>query len=208
MSAFPAIPKEVAAPLGKYCAVVIARGLGFVSGQFPVDDGTIVFTGRIGAELDEWQGREAAALAAANVLGQLRRALGARYPRVRLLRVDGYVASAPGFVDQAQVLDGASDTFVHHLGERGFHVKLSPQIAEAVTNELAKQLQKLTTLGHTPVVLCSPQVRAGLKQITSVAMPKLVVMSLNEVTRDTAVEPHGQVPLNIVRQTATTKMSA
>lgn len=123
MSAFPAIPKEVAAPLGKYCAVVIARGLGFVSGQFPVDDGTIVFTGRIGAELDEWQGREAAALAAANVLGQLRRALGARYPRVRLLRVDGYVASAPGFVDQAQVLDGASDTFVHHLGERGFHAR-------------------------------------------------------------------------------------
>ncbi len=94
------------------------------------------------------------------------------------------------------------------FGERGFHVKLSPQIAEAVTNELAKQLQKLTTLGHTPVVLCSPQIRAGLKQITSVAMPKLVVMSLNEVTRDTAVEPHGQVPLNIVRQTATTKMSA
>lgn len=89
------------------------------------------------------------------------------------------------------------------FGERGFHVKLSPQLAEAVTNELTKQLQRLTALGHAPVVLCSPQVRAGLRQVTSVALPRLAVLSLNEVTRDTAVEPHGQVPLSAIRQAAT-----
>ena len=88
------------------------------------------------------------------------------------------------------------------FGERGFHVKLSPQVAESVTNELSKQLQQVVKLGHPPVVLCSPQVRAGLRQITALALPKLAVLSLNEVTRDTAVEPHGQVPLSAVRQTA------
>jgi flagellar biosynthesis protein FlhA len=58
------------------------------------------------------------------------------------------------------------------FGERGFHVKLAPQVAEAVTNELAKQLQKLAERGLPLVVLCSPQVRAGLRQITAVALPK------------------------------------
>jgi len=89
--------------------------------------------------------------------------------------------------------------------ERGLTVKLSPQVAEAVTQELAKQLQKLVKSGRPPVVLCSPQVRAGLRQITHVALPKLAVLSLNEVTRDTAVEPHGSVPLNILRAPATAK---
>ncbi len=94
------------------------------------------------------------------------------------------------------------------FGDRGFHVKLSPQVAEAVTNELARQLQGMVRLGHAPVVLCSPQVRAGLRQITSVALPKLAVLSLNEVTRDTAVEPHGQVPLSAIRQAAMSKVPA
>jgi flagellar biosynthesis protein FlhA len=83
--------------------------------------------------------------------------------------------------------------------ERGLVVKLSPQVAEAVTQELSQQLQKLVRAGRPPVVLCSPQVRAGLKHITHAALPKLAVLSLNEVTRDTAVEPHGTVPLNILR---------
>jgi flagellar biosynthesis protein FlhA len=86
--------------------------------------------------------------------------------------------------------------------ERGLVVKLSPQVGEAITQELSKQLQKLVKAGKPPVVLCSPQVRAGLRQVTHVALPKLAVLSLNEVTRDTAVEPHGSVPLSILRPAA------
>ena len=78
-------------------------------------------------------------------------------------------------------------------GERGLNIKLSPQIAEQATRELAKHVETLVKQGHQAVVLCNPQVRAGLKQITSVALPKLVVMSLNEVTRDTDVESVGLV---------------
>jgi flagellar biosynthesis protein FlhA len=72
-------------------------------------------------------------------------------------------------------------------------IKLSPQIAETVTRGLMAELEKLVTAGHPPVVLCSPAVRAGLKQITSSVLPKLAVLSLSEITRDTDVESVGQV---------------
>ncbi len=88
------------------------------------------------------------------------------------------------------------------FGERGLIVKLSPQVSEAVTAELGKQLQKLTRVGRPMVVLCSPQIRAGLRQITHASLAKLAVLSLNEVTRDTAVEPHGSVPLSILKGAA------
>ncbi len=77
--------------------------------------------------------------------------------------------------------------------DRGLVIKLSPQVAESVTHVLADQLERLVAAGHHPVVLCSPQVRAGLKQITMSALPKLAVISLNEITRDTEVESVGQV---------------
>lgn len=78
-------------------------------------------------------------------------------------------------------------------GERGLTIKLSPQVAEAVTAELVRHLERLVAMGHPPVVICNPQVRAGLKQITAAGIPKLAVLSLNEITRDTNVESVGQV---------------
>ena len=86
--------------------------------------------------------------------------------------------------------------------ERGLIIKLSPQIAERVTQELARTLEKLVAAGHPPAVLCSPQVRAGLKQITSSALPQLAVLSLNEITRDTEVESLGQVGLEALKGAA------
>ncbi|HUE14092.1 MAG TPA: flagellar biosynthesis protein FlhA [Planctomycetaceae bacterium] len=80
--------------------------------------------------------------------------------------------------------------------DRGLVVKLSPQVSEAVTRALAAELKQLVSLGRHPIVLCSPQVRAGLKQITSSTIPKLAVLSLNEITRDTDVESAGQVSVD------------
>jgi flagellar biosynthesis protein FlhA len=80
--------------------------------------------------------------------------------------------------------------------ERGLVIKLSPQVSEAVTRAVAAELKQLVSLGRLPIVLCSPQVRAGLKQITSSAIPKLSVLSLNEITRDTDVESVGQVSVD------------
>ncbi len=88
-------------------------------------------------------------------------------------------------------------------GERGLVIKLSPQVAEAVTRSLAQQLEKVVQAGHPPVVLCSPQVRALLKQVTSASLPKLAVLSLNEVTEDTMVESVGQINASTLQELAT-----
>nr|MBA3482796.1 FHIPEP family type III secretion protein [Pirellulales bacterium] len=71
--------------------------------------------------------------------------------------------------------------------ERGLFVRMSPQAVEATCNSISAQVQKLTAAGHTPIVLVSPQIRAALKQITENHMPQLVVLSFNEITRDTQV---------------------
>ena len=117
------IPDSVPVPLGNYRAVVVRGAIGFVSGQFPIREGKLAFRGKVGVELTPEQGREAAALCALNVLGQLRNALGKDFDRVEIGRIDGYIASGPQFFGQPGVLDGASDVFVDVLVERGMHAR-------------------------------------------------------------------------------------
>jgi len=112
------------APAGAYSRVVVRNGIGFISGQFPMVDGKLAYAGCVGAELSEAQGREAARLAAINVLAQIHAHLGGFDGFAGLLRVEGYVASAPGNFSQPQVLDGASDVLVAVLGpELGAHAR-------------------------------------------------------------------------------------
>ncbi len=80
------------------------------------------------------------------------------------------------------------------FGERGLNIKLSPQVAESVVQGIADELQKLIMAGHVPVILCSnPQIRLGLKHITTNAIPRLAVLSVVEITRDTNIESLGQL---------------
>lgn len=71
--------------------------------------------------------------------------------------------------------------------ERGLFIRMSPQAIEATCNSIAQQLPRLTTAHHTPIVLVSPQIRAALKQITENHLSQLVVLSFNEITRDTQI---------------------
>jgi len=71
--------------------------------------------------------------------------------------------------------------------ERGLFVRMSPPAIEATCNAIATELTKLTTANHTPMVLVSPQIRAALKQITENQLPQLIVLSFNEITRDTQI---------------------
>ncbi|HET6328297.1 MAG TPA: flagellar biosynthesis protein FlhA [Planctomycetaceae bacterium] len=88
--------------------------------------------------------------------------------------------------------------------DRGLVIKLSPQVSEAVTRAIANELKPMVSLGRTPIVLCSPQVRAGLKQITASTLPKLAIVSLNEITRDTEVESSGQVSIDALESALAT----
>jgi enamine deaminase RidA (YjgF/YER057c/UK114 family) len=109
---------------GAYQPVVCRANLGFVSGQFPFRDGRLAHTGRIGIELSPDQGRECAAIAVLNVLARIRLALGGWERFGGLLRMEGHVASAPDFLDQPRILDGASELLVRVLGPQlGAHAR-------------------------------------------------------------------------------------
>jgi enamine deaminase RidA (YjgF/YER057c/UK114 family) len=115
---------EPPAPVGAYERGMVHNGIGFLSGQFPLRDGKLVHTGRVGAELTETEGRHAAEIAALNAISGIRAVLGGDLADlVSLLRVDGYVASADGFLRIPWVLDGASETFRRMLGDRGRHAR-------------------------------------------------------------------------------------
>lgn len=77
--------------------------------------------------------------------------------------------------------------------ERGLFVKMTPQAIEATCAAIRHETDKLATQGHKPIVLVSPQIRAALKQLTENHLPSLIVMSFNEVTRDTKIVTHGLV---------------
>jgi enamine deaminase RidA (YjgF/YER057c/UK114 family) len=105
------------AAAGSYRRAVVRGGVGCVSGQFPFVAGKLLCQGRVGAELSIDEGRAAAALAALNVLAQIRLVLGGWERFAGLLRLEGHVASAENFVQQPAVLDGASELLVRALGE-------------------------------------------------------------------------------------------
>ena len=119
-----------AAPAANYEAVIIARGLLFVSGQAPVRDGKYQFIGRLGAEVNLDGGRQAARLCALNILSNVNAALQGDWSRIkRCVRITGYVSSAPGFFDQPRVVDGASDLMVEVFGEPGRHARSAVGVA-------------------------------------------------------------------------------
>jgi flagellar biosynthesis protein FlhA len=72
--------------------------------------------------------------------------------------------------------------------ERGLFIRMSPPAVEATCRQIAKEIEKLTRANHPPIVLVSPPIRAGLKQMTLPHMPQLIVLSFNEITRDTRIE--------------------
>lgn len=72
--------------------------------------------------------------------------------------------------------------------ERGLFIRMSPQAVETTCRLIAAEVERLIRANHPPVVLVSPQIRAALKQMSGAHLPNLVVLSYNEITRDTKIE--------------------
>lgn len=121
------ITLPAAAPaVANYVPYVICGNLVFVSGQLPMEGGKPAVLGRLGDGVAVEDGVRAARLCALNLLAQARAACGGDLDRVRrVVRLTGFVASAPGFVDQPKVINGASDLMVEVLGEAGRHARVA-----------------------------------------------------------------------------------
>ena len=123
------LPDPVA-PAFQYVAVVVEDGLAWISGQIPRAGNRILYIGKVGAEISLEQAQEAARACVLQGLSQLREALGG-FTRVRrIVKVTGFVASAPGFVQQPVVIDAASELLVKAMGERGRHARSAVGVAE------------------------------------------------------------------------------
>lgn len=122
----PAAPK----PVANYVPAVRVGDLLFLSGVLPSRDGQLVMTGKLGSELSIEQGMEAAKVAVLNALAIVKQEVGSLDHVQRVVKMVGHIASAPGFTDQPQVLNGASDLLVALFGEAGRHVRVAVGAAE------------------------------------------------------------------------------
>jgi len=124
---------EVALPVADYVSFLHLDGQLFVAGQLPLKAGKLAVTGTLGAGLDIAQGQEAARLCALNILAQAKAALGDLDRIVQCLRLNGFVSSAPGFVDHPKVINGASELIVKVLGQKGRHTRIAVGCASQST---------------------------------------------------------------------------
>ncbi|HBH52915.1 MAG TPA: hypothetical protein DDY91_13595 [Planctomycetaceae bacterium] len=121
-------------PVGYYVPVLRTGNLVITSGQLPFIGKQLAFAGRLGAELHEEDGRNAARICVLNALSQVKACLGSLELIRQVVRVEGYVLSAPGFSNQPQVLNAASELLVHLFGEQGKHVRTAVGVAEMPLN--------------------------------------------------------------------------
>ncbi|MBH0203320.1 MAG: RidA family protein [Nitrospira sp.] len=124
--ALPAPPK----PVANYVPVVRTGDLLFLSGVLPSRDGQLIMTGKLGQTLSIEQGMEAARVAVLNGLSIIRQEAGSLDRVKRIVKMVGHIASAPGFTDQPQVLNGASDLLVSLFGDAGRHARVAVGAAE------------------------------------------------------------------------------
>lgn len=121
----PAVPT----PAGAYLPAVRSGSLVFTAGQLPLVDGVLSATGRLGAGIDTESGAELARSCMLNALAAVNALVGLDAV-VRVVKVVGFVASAPGFTAQPAVLNGASELLGEVFGEAGAHARSAVGVAE------------------------------------------------------------------------------
>jgi enamine deaminase RidA (YjgF/YER057c/UK114 family) len=120
---------SVVPPLAAYVPAVQSGNYVYVSGQLPMVDGKLPLTGKVGAEVTEEQAAGLARTCALNALAAIEGLVGLGR-LVKIVKVTGFVASAPGFTGQPAVVNGASNLFGDVLGEQGRHARSAVGVAE------------------------------------------------------------------------------
>lgn len=110
-------------PAANYVTATQSGRMVFLAGQGPIVGGQVVYQGRVGTELTEQEGYQAARVTILNSLAILRRHAGSLDRVTRILKLLAWVQCEHGFQRQHRVLDGASDLLVEVFGDRGRHAR-------------------------------------------------------------------------------------
>jgi enamine deaminase RidA (YjgF/YER057c/UK114 family) len=120
---------EVVPPAGAYIPAVRTGNLVYTAGQMPMQSGKLVGTGKVGAEVSPEEGKALARVCALNALGAVHSLVGVD-AITRVVKVVGFVASAPGFHGQPGVINGASELFGEVFGDAGAHARSAVGVSE------------------------------------------------------------------------------
>jgi enamine deaminase RidA (YjgF/YER057c/UK114 family) len=119
----------VAAPLAAYVPAVRSGNLVYTSGQLPLVSGDLTVTGKVGGDVTPEFAKTLARACALNALAAVEALVGID-SIIRVVKVVGYVASAPGFTGQPGVINGASELFAEVFADAGAHARSAVGVAE------------------------------------------------------------------------------
>ena len=128
---------EPPTPAGAYIPAVKTGNLLYISGQIPMVDGKVIFTGKVSDEnLEEAQ--KSARTCAINLLAQIKRELGDFEKVSKIVRISGFVNSVPEFSQQPKVINPASDLFFNVFGEKGKHSRIAVGVTSLPLNSMTE----------------------------------------------------------------------
>ncbi len=116
-------------PAGSYIPVVKTGNLVFVSGQIPMMDGKVQVTGKVPTKTSIEEAQSAAKICILNALAQIKSEIGSLDKITRIVRVSGFVNSAPEFTEQPKVINAASDLLYEIFGDKGKHSRIAVGVA-------------------------------------------------------------------------------
>ena len=117
-------------PVASYIPVKVVGDLAWVAGQIPMQDGAVTVAGKVGGEVTIDDANAGARRCALQALAALQAALGTLDRVKGIVKLDVFVASAPGFTDHPKVANGASDLLVEVFGEEGRHARAAVGVPE------------------------------------------------------------------------------
>ena len=126
---------KASVPAGSYVPYVISNNLVFISGQLPFINGELTIKGKLGDTVSLEDGIRMAEACAKALLSQLKSACNGDLNKVKkVVKLGGFVASTPDFIDQPKIINGASDLFVKIFGEKGKHSRFAVGTASLPLN--------------------------------------------------------------------------
>lgn len=140
---------RVAAPAGAYVPAMRTGNHIYTAGQLPFVDGRLPARGKVGAEVSPEDAASYAATCAINALAAVAEL--ADLDEIRIVKVTGFVASAPAFTDQPGVLNGASELLGEVFGEKGLHARSAVGVA-ALPLDSPVEVELLVEVGHYRLV--------------------------------------------------------
>jgi len=126
----PSPPK----PAGSYIPVVKTGNLVFVSGQIPISDGKVLYSGKVTKDLSIEEAQKAARLCIINALAQLKSEFGNLDKISKIVRISGFVNSPPEFTEQPKVINGASDLLFEIFEKKGQHARIAVGVSSLPLN--------------------------------------------------------------------------